>query len=234
MLDIILVSNYSMKEELSEALAERDCLLHDYLIQDIQHIERYPIDDEYKTIIIQSANAIKKIDSSNNHIYNTERLYGIGPNCRKWVEKKFGVKCFIPEKDFSSLGLVNKINSDGYELGKTLLLKGVGGKNIINKYLLSNDIDFKICDVYKRVLNEDNLREVARRTNNGAIIIGFSKSSVEPLIADSSVDLKKLHFFVLNKSEEDIIDKKMVGSLTKIDDIYEVNELAEKIKKINE
>jgi len=234
MLDIILVSNYSMKEELSEALAERDCLLHDYLIQDIQHIERYPIDDEYKTIIIQSANAIKKIDSSNNHIYNTERLYGIGPNCRKWVEKKFGVKCFIPEKDFSSLGLVNKINSDGYELGKTLLLKGVGGKNIINKYLLSNDIDFKICDVYKRVLNEDNLREVARRTNNGAIIIGFSKSSVEPLIADSGVDLKKLHFFVLNKSEEDIIDKKMVGSLTKIDDIYEVNELAEKIKKINE
>tara|TARA_B100001113_G_scaffold16335_1_gene12301 strand:- start:190 stop:861 length:672 start_codon:yes stop_codon:yes gene_type:complete len=223
-----------MKEELSEALAERDCLLHDYLIQDIQHIERYPIDDEYKTIIIQSANAIKKIDSSNNHIYNTERLYGIGPNCRKWVEKKFGVKCFIPEKDFSSLGLVNKINSDGYELGKTLLLKGVGGKNIINKYLLSNDIDFKICDVYKRVLNEDNLREVARRTNNGAIIIGFSKSSVEPLIADSGVDLKKLHFFVLNKSEEDIIDKKMVGSLTKIDDIYEVNELAEKIKKINE
>jgi len=234
MLDIILVSNYSMKEELSEALAERDCLLHDYLIQDIQHIERYPIDDEYKTIIIQSANAIKKIDSSNNHIYNTERLYGIGPNCRKWVEKKFGVKCFIPEKDFSSLGLVNKINSDGYKLGKTLLLKGVGGKNIINKYLLSNDIDFKICDVYKRVLNEDNLREVARRTNNGAIIIGFSKSSVEPLIADSGVDLKKLHFFVLNKSEEDIIDKKMVGSLTKIDDIYEVNELAEKIKKINE
>ena len=234
MLDIILVSNYSMKEELSEALAERDCLLHDYLIQDIQHIERYPIDDEYKTIIIQSANAIKKIDSSNNHIYNTERLYGIGPNCRKWVEKKFGVKCFIPEKDFSSNGLVNKINSDGYKLGKTLLLKGVGGKNIINKYLLSNNIDFKICDVYRRVLNEDNLREVARRTKNGAIIIGFSKSSVEPLIEDSGVDLKKLHFFVLNKSEEDIIDKKMVGSLTKIDDIYEVNELAEKIKKINE
>ena len=36
------------------------------------------------------------------------------------------------------------------------------------------------------------------------------------------------------KSDEEIIDENMVGSLTKIDDIYEVNELAEKISIINE
>ncbi len=65
------------------------------------------------------------------------------------------------------------------------------------------------------------------------MIVGFSKSSVEPLIRDKDIDLKKIHFFVLNKSEEDIIDEKLVGSLTKIDDIYEVNQLADKISKIN-
>ena len=74
MLDVILVSNFSMKDELSELLNSSGFDFYDCLIQDIQHIERYPIDDEYKTIIIQSANAIKKIDSSNNHIYNTERV----------------------------------------------------------------------------------------------------------------------------------------------------------------
>ena len=233
MLDIVLVSNFSMKEELSEALAKRNCFLHDFLIQDIHHLERYPIDDEYKTIIIQSANAIKKIDSSNNHIYNTERIYGIGPNCKQWVEKKFGVKCVIPENDFSSDGLIDKIKNDNYELGKTLLLKGIGGKDIIKDFLDSENVDFKKCDVYERILNKESLEKVKQKAENGAVIIGFSKSSVEPLIADKNLDLRKLHFFVLNKSEEDIIDQKLVGSLTKIDDIYEVDKLAVMISKIN-
>ena len=74
MLDVILVSNFSMKDELSELLNNSGFDFHDCLIQDIQHIERYPIDDEYKTIIIQSANAIKKIDSSNT-IYTTQSEY---------------------------------------------------------------------------------------------------------------------------------------------------------------
>ena len=60
MLDVILVSNYSMKEELEQALLKSSIRFHDLMIQDIHHIERYPIKDEYKTIIIQSANAIKK------------------------------------------------------------------------------------------------------------------------------------------------------------------------------
>ena len=233
MLDILLISNFSMKEELAEALGKRDCLLHDCLVQDIHHIERYPIDSEYKTIIIQSANAIKKIDSSNNHIYNTERVYGIGPNCKHWVEKKFGVNCVIPENDYSSNGLIKKIEGDQYDLGKTLLLKGIGGKNIIKEYLKSRNMNFKECDVYERVLNRDNLERVKQKVTKGAVIIGFSKSSVEPLIADKSLNLKRLHFFVLNKSEEDIIDKKLVGSLTKIDDIYEVEQLAERISRVN-
>ena len=59
MLDVILVSNYSMKEELEESLKSKNYKFHDLMIQDINHIERYPIDNEYKTIIIQSANAIK-------------------------------------------------------------------------------------------------------------------------------------------------------------------------------
>ena len=233
MLDIILVSNYSMKNELSDALAKEGYKLYDYLVQDIKHIERYPIDDEYKTIIIQSANAIKKIDSSNNHIYNTERIYGIGPNCKQWTEKKFGIKCVIPECEFSSTGLVNKIEKDKYELGKTLLLKGSGGKNIISEYLLKKNVNFKICDVYERELNQENLNEVECRSKNGAIIIGFSKSSVEPLVGSKNIDLKKIHFFVLNKSEEEIIDKSLVASLTKIDDIYEIDQLAQNIMKIN-
>ena len=71
-----------------------------------------------------SANAIKKIDSSNNHIYNAKYVYGIGPNCRTWVKRKFSLDCIIPDRDYSSSGLIEKIKHDKYELGKTLLLKG--------------------------------------------------------------------------------------------------------------
>ena len=109
----------------------------------------------------------------------------------------------------------------------------MAGKNLIEEYLQSIGVDYKICDVYERVLNKENLEIVKKKSKNGSIIIGFSKSSVEPLISDNSLDLKKLHFFVLNKSEENIIDSTEVNSLTKIDDIYDVEDLAEKIGKIN-
>jgi uroporphyrinogen-III synthase len=233
MTDVMLVSNFSMKDELSVLLNANGCTFHDYLIQDIHHIERYPIDDEYKTIIIQSANAIKKIDSSNNHIYNTERVYGIGPNCKKWVEKKFGIKCIIPSNEYSSSGLIDRIKFDEYELGKTLLLKGVGGKETITKYLEEKKIEFNVCDVYERILNLDNLARVTEMTSKECIIVAFSKSSVEPLIKEKKANLKNIHFFVLDKSDEHIINKDDVASVTKIEDIYDVETLADKIFKIN-
>lgn len=233
MLDVILVSNFSMKDELSELLNSNDFDFYDCLIQDIQHIERYPIDDEYKTIIIQSANAIKKIDSSNNHIYNTERVYGIGPNCKNWVEKKFGIKCLIPDEEYSSTGLIKKIESDMYSLGKTLLLKGIGGRETIINYLKEKDIKFNVCDVYERILNLDNLAKVAEMTSKECIIIAFSKSSIEPLMSEKKADLKKIHFFILDKSDEQILNRNDVASITMIDDIYDIKTLANKIREIN-
>jgi uroporphyrinogen-III synthase len=222
-----------MKDELSELLNSNDFDFYDCLIQDIQHIERYPIDDEYKTIIIQSANAIKKIDSSNNHIYNTERVYGIGPNCKNWVEKKFGIKCLIPDEEYSSTGLIKKIESDMYSLGKTLLLKGIGGRETIVNYLKEKDIKFNVCDVYERILNLDNLAKVAEMTSKECIIIAFSKSSIEPLISEKKADLKKIHFFILDKSDEQILNRNDVASITMIDDIYDIKTLANKIREIN-
>ena len=234
MLDVILVSNFSMKDELGEILKRNGHTFYDLLIQDIQHIERYPVDDEYNTIIIQSASAIKKIDSSNNHIYSTQRIYGIGPNCKMWVEKKFGIKCLIPDKEYSSAGLIDKIENDNQDLGKTLLLKGIGGKETIKDYLLDKNIDFKVCDVYERILNKENLIAVSKMSDKGCIIIGFSKSSVEPLIDNPNVDLKKIHFFVLNKSDEEVIDGEDVASITKIEDIYDIDALALKMAQIDE
>ena len=230
MLDVILVSNYSMKEELEQSLKSYNYKFHDLMIQDINHIERYPIDDEYKTIIIQSANAIKKIDSSNNHIYNAKYIYGIGPNCRTWVQRKFSLGCIIPEHDYSSSGLIEKIKQDKYELGKTLLLKGIGGKTTIQNFLESENLDHNVCNVYERVLNEDNLRSVTAMIKNGAVVIAFSKSSVEPLLDKSDVNLDRVHFIVLDKSDEEIKCDKNVASMTKLVDIYDIPDIVEKIK----
>jgi len=234
MLDVILVSNYSMKDELKESLQENDVNFYDLMIQDIQHIERYPIDDEYKTIIIQSANAIKKIDPSNNHIYNAKKIYGIGPNCRAWVSKKFSLDCTIPDNDYSSTGLIKKIEEENNSLGKTLLLKGIGGKNIIKEYLDDRKINYSVSDVYERVLNRENLDKVIEVSQNGAIIIGFSKSSVEPLLVDKRTSLKELHFVVLDKSDESIVNENQVKSLTKINDIYDIESLTDTLMKIND
>ncbi len=230
MLDVILVSNYSMKEELEESLKSNNYKFHDLMIQDINHIERYPIDDEYETIIIQSANAIKKIDSSNNHIYNAKYIYGIGPNCRSWVQRKFSLDCIIPDHDYSSSGLIEKIKHDNYELGKTLLLKGIGGKTTIQNFLELENLDHNVCNVYERVLNEDNLDSVTAMIENGAVVIAFSKSSVEPLLDKSGINLDRVHFIVLDKSDEEIKCDKDVASMTKLVDIYDIEDIVEKIK----
>ena len=151
-----------------------------------------------------------------------------------WVEKKFGIKCLIPDKEYSSVGLIDKIENDNQDLGKTLLLKGIGGKETIKDYLLNKNIDFKVCDVYERILNKENLIAVSKMSDKGCIIIGFSKSSVEPLIDNPNVDLKKIHFFVLNKSDEEVIDSEDVASITKIEDIYDIDALALKMAQIDE
>jgi len=232
--DVILVSNYSMKEELKEALESQGLNFYDLMIQDIHHIERYPIDDEYNTIIIQSANAIKKIDASNNHVYNAKYIYGIGPNCRGWIKRKFSLDCIIPDKDFSSAGLIQKIINDEFDLGKTLLLKGIGGKNTIENYLRSTGIDYKLCNVYERILNEDNLNKVIKMTEHHVIVLGFSRSSIEPLLLSNYDNLKKTHFIVLDKSDEEIIKVDEAASLTKLDDIYDIPDIIERIKEISE
>tara|TARA_B100001248_G_scaffold29682_1_gene19312 strand:- start:243 stop:947 length:705 start_codon:yes stop_codon:yes gene_type:complete len=230
MLDVILVSNYSMKEELEQSLKANNYKFHDLMIQDINHIERYPIDDEYKTIIIQSANAVKKIDSSNNHIYNAKYIYGIGPNCRTWVKRKFSLECIIPDHDYSSSGLIEKIRHDKCELGKTLLLKGIGGKTTIQNFLKSENLHYNVCNVYERILNEDNLHRVTEMIKDGAVVIGFSKSSVEPLLENSEINLDRVHFIVLDKSDEEIKCDKDVASITKLIDIYDIPDIVDKIK----
>ena len=202
MLDVILVSNYSMKEELEQSLKSNNYKFHDLMIQDIHHIERYPIDDEYKTIIIQSANAVKKIDSSNNHIYNAKYIYGIGPNCRTWVKRKFSLECIIPDHDYSSSGLIEKIRHDKCELGKTLLLKGIGGKTTIQNFLKSENLHYNVCNVYERILNEDNLHRVTEMIKDGAVkeVKDFKKLNLKN---DSNI-----HKVIGIKEIKDFIDKK--------------------------
>ena len=233
MLDVILVSNYSMKDELQESLMAHGYKFHDLMIQDIHHIERYPIDDEYTTIIIQSANAIKKIDASNNHIYNAKYIYGIGPNCRAWVKRKFSLDCIIPDDNYSSVGLIDKIKDNGYDLGNVLLLKGIGGKETIQNYLLSENLPHNICNVYERILNEDNLKSVVSKVNDGVIVIGFSKSSIEPLVESPDVNLGKIHIIVLDKSDEEICSIERFASFTKLSDIYDITDIVEKIRGID-
>ena len=65
---------------------------------------------------------------------------------------------------------------------------------------------------------------------NEAVVIGFSKSSVEPLLHDSDLDLDKVHFIVLDKSDEEIKCDKDVASITKLIDIYDIPDIVEKIK----
>ena len=70
-----------------------------------------------------------------------------------WVSKSL-TDCTIPDNDYSSIGLIEKIEKENNSLGKTLLLKGIGGKNIIKEYLDNRKVNYTIKDVYERVLNK--------------------------------------------------------------------------------
>ena len=65
---------------------------------------------------------------------------------------------------------------------------------------------------------------------NEAVVIAFSKSSVEPLLDKSDIKLDRVHFIVLDKSDEEIKCDKDVASMTKLVDIYDIPDIVEKIK----
>jgi len=65
---------------------------------------------------------------------------------------------------------------------------------------------------------------------NGAVVIAFSKSSVEPLLDKPDIKLDSVHFIVLDKSDEEIKCDKDVASMTKLVDIYDIPDIVEKIK----
>ena len=65
---------------------------------------------------------------------------------------------------------------------------------------------------------------------DGAVVIAFSKSSVEPLLNNSDINLDRVHFIVLDKSDEEIECDKDVASMTKLVDIYDIPDIVEKIK----
>ena len=65
---------------------------------------------------------------------------------------------------------------------------------------------------------------------NGAVVIAFSKSSIEPLLDNSDLNLDKVHFIVLDKSDEEIKCYQDVASMTKLVDIYDIPDIIEKIK----
>ena len=54
------------------------------------------------------------------------------------------------------------------------------------------------------------------------------------MINSKEVNIKDIHFFVLDKSDENILRREQVASLTKLEDIYDINGIVNKIKGINE
>ena len=51
----------------------------------------------------------------------------------------------------------------------------------------------KKWSLYKRILNEDNLHRVTEMIKDGAVVISFSKSSVEPLLENSEIKFENFY-----------------------------------------
>ena len=56
------------------------------------------------------------------------------------------------------------------------------------------------------------------------------RSSIQPLLDKSEIKLDRVHFIVLDKSDEEIKCDMDVASMTKLVDIYDIPDIIEKIK----
>ena len=91
-------------------------------------------------------------------------------------------------------------------------------------YLATSKVDIKL---HTQVLR--GIQNACKSIN--IPLIGGETAEMPGMYKGKEYDLAGFCVGVVNK--KDIIDKKLVGSLTKIDDIYEVEQLAERISRVN-
>ena len=176
----------------------------------------------YQNIIFQSPSAVLNFDQI--ALLESKRIIAMGPGTAKQLRKHSYV-AEIPDKDFSSEGVINLLNKSELT-GKTLVIKGEGGLSNISDYLNSASFKTDELNTYNRQKFE-NYIGIKKQFSGIDFVIFSSALAVEIYFEHIHNDQETLKFLAVSKRIQDVI-----GSYKKESKVinYFSDDLIEEIK----
>ena len=117
-------------------------------------------------IIFTSQNAVSSIKSNLSSInISNKKIAAIGKSTEKYLNELNINVDITPKKDFTSEALLAEIKDNKIINNKVLIVKGMGGRDLLHNEISKNNIILNDLNIYKRCLpknfNNLNLNEIS-------------------------------------------------------------------------
>lgn len=161
-----------------------------------------PVED-FQQAIFLSRNAVEFSlgKSTTVHGLLPEKLIAVGPGTRESLNA-FGFKDVVIPENFNSEGVLELEELSEVKGQHLLLVKGEGGRGLIEKELVKRGAFCHSVDVYKRVTAQIDDEVILRACTDGDTVL-VSLSSVDALLAfytnTQKLETPPLHLFVASQ-----------------------------------
>ncbi len=185
---IILTSESSINGDLENISAKRDILISKKIALEIKPHDVGKVynkaAEEFENIIFQSKNAVIHSNGIHNSLAKNEnaKMYCLGKYTKIELQKYFVNEVIHPIYNYSSENLLSIIEDTGIKSKSYLIIKGSGGRDLLEKEIGRQGGVVKVACMYERVTRKDFLKEQDLLENKNNYLVVSSKTALKSLL----------------------------------------------------
>ena len=185
---IILTSESSINGDLEKVSAKRGILISKKIALEIKPHDVGKIynkaAEEFENIIFQSKNAVIHSNVIHNSLAKNRsaKMYCLGKYTKIELQKYFDNEVIHPMYNYCSENLLSIIEETDIKGKSYLIIKGSGGRDLLEKEIRRLGGVVKVACMYKRVSRKDFLKEQDLLENKNNYIVVSSKTALTRLL----------------------------------------------------
>ena len=185
---IILTSESSINGDLEKVSAKRGILISKKIALEIKPHDVGEIynkaAEEFENIIFQSKNAVMHSIAIHKSLAKNEsaKMYCLGRYTKIELQKYFDNEVIHPMYNYCSENLLSIIEETDIKGKSYLIIKGSGGRDLLEKEIRRLGGVVKVACMYKRVTRKDFLKEQDLLENKNNYLVVSSKTALKSLL----------------------------------------------------